>query len=115
MTFLDRIMEQRRADVLATAARVPQAKLLAAARGRKHHSLVNALQRRTGTSIIAEVKRASPSAGVLRTSYDPEHIAANYQRAGATAISVLTEPQHFGGSPYHLRAVRRVVSLPVLR
>jgi indole-3-glycerol phosphate synthase len=108
-------MEQRRADILAASTRVPKATLLVAARDRKHHSLVNALERRTGTSIIAEVKRASPSAGVIRTNYDPEHIAATYQRAGATAISVLTEPHHFGGSPDHLRAVRRVVSLPVLR
>jgi indole-3-glycerol phosphate synthase len=68
-----------------------------------------------GVRIIAECKRRSPSRGVLRRDYDPAAIAVEYERAGAAAISVLTEPTFFSGSLDHLRAVRAAVDLPVLR
>jgi indole-3-glycerol phosphate synthase len=71
---------------------------------------------RTGSlNVIAECKRRSPSRGVLRAAYDPVAIAASYQRAGAAAISVLTEPGFFDGSLEHLRAVRERVTVPLLR
>ncbi len=66
-------------------------------------------------NVIAECKRRSPSRGLLRPRYDPAAIARSYERAGAAAISVLTEPTFFDGDPAHLRAVRRAVALPVLR
>lgn len=65
--------------------------------------------------VIAECKRRSPSRGVLRAQYDPAEIAHAYERNGAAAISVLTEPTFFDGAPEHLRAVRDTVSIPVLR
>jgi indole-3-glycerol phosphate synthase len=65
--------------------------------------------------IIAECKRRSPSRGVLRPHYDPASIAVGYERAGAAAISVLTEPAFFDGALDHLQAVREAVTLPVLR
>lgn len=65
--------------------------------------------------IIAECKRRSPSRGVLRADYDPAAIATAYERAGAAAISVLTEPTFFDGALQHLEAVRDAVRLPVLR
>ena len=68
-----------------------------------------------GLRVIAECKRRSPSRGILRAEYDPAAIAQGYERAGAAAISVLTEPTFFDGSLDHLRAVRAAVSLPVLR
>lgn len=71
--------------------------------------------RRSGVRVIAECKRRSPSRGVLRRDYDPATIAAGYERAGAAAISVLTEPTFFGGSLDHLRAVRDAVRIPILR
>jgi indole-3-glycerol phosphate synthase len=71
--------------------------------------------RSSGIRIIAECKRRSPSRGVLRRDYDPAAIAVEYERAGAAAISVLTEPTFFSGSLDHLRAVRAAVALPVLR
>lgn len=65
--------------------------------------------------VIAECKRRSPSRGILRRNYDPAAHAAAYARAGAAAISVLTEPTFFDGSPEHLVEVRQVVDLPLLR
>jgi indole-3-glycerol phosphate synthase len=66
-------------------------------------------------SVIAEIKRASPSAGDLAVSLDPSFQARAYEEAGAAAISVLTEPKHFRGTLDDLRAVRAAVDLPVLR
>jgi indole-3-glycerol phosphate synthase len=66
-------------------------------------------------SVIAECKRRSPSRGVLRHPYEPAEIAAGYEKAGAAAISVLTEPAFFDGALEHLAAVRNRVGIPVLR
>jgi indole-3-glycerol phosphate synthase len=65
--------------------------------------------------VIAECKRRSPSRGILRRDYDPVALAGGYERAGAAAVSVLTEPTFFDGRPEHLQAVRRAVALPILR
>lgn len=75
-----------------------------------------ALRREPGASlrVIAEVKRASPSAGMLRADADPAAIARDYDACGAAAISVLTEPSRFLGSLDDLAAVREAVALPVL-
>jgi len=66
-------------------------------------------------AVIAEVKKASPSAGVIAESFYPVQIATNYERAGANAISVLTDSKFFQGSLEHLKNVRKAVSLPLLR
>ena len=68
-----------------------------------------------GVSVIAECKHVSPSAGVLREPFDPVALARAYQEAGAAAISVVTEPDFFGGDPAWLQSVREVVHIPVLR
>jgi len=68
-----------------------------------------------GLSVIAEVKRRSPSAGLIRADVDPATQALAYQRGGAAMISVLTERDHFGGSPEDFEAVRAAVRLPLLR
>ena len=78
------------------------------------HALRSALEK-AGLHIIAEVKRASPSRGAIRADVDPAAIARLYEAGGAAAISVLTEEDRFLGSLEDLRAVRRAVSLPVLR
>jgi indole-3-glycerol phosphate synthase len=78
-------------------------------------SLRRALTSGSAPRVIAECKRRSPSRGVLRRDYEPAAIATAYERAGAAAISVLTEPTFFDGSLDHLEAVRRAVSVPVLR
>jgi indole-3-glycerol phosphate synthase len=68
-----------------------------------------------GINVIAECKRRSPSRGVLREEYDPVAIARGYEKAGAAAISVLTEPTFFDGSLDHLERVRQHVRIPLLR
>jgi indole-3-glycerol phosphate synthase len=68
-----------------------------------------------GLSVIAEVKRRSPSAGDIAPDLDPAALASRYRDGGAAAISVLTEPDHFGARPGDLAAVRAAVDLPVLR
>ena len=71
--------------------------------------------RADGVSVIAEVKRSSPSKGALATITDPAALAADYEAGGAATISVLTEQRRFGGSLDDLRAVRKAVAIPVLR
>ena len=79
------------------------------------HAFREALTRTDRVNVIAECKRRSPSRGLLRKDYDPVSIAAAYERAGAAAISVLTEPTFFDGSLTHLQAVRGAVGCPLLR
>lgn len=66
-------------------------------------------------SLIAEIKKASPSKGLIREDFNPEEIAFAYQNAGASAISVLTDEKFFKGSIQYLKAVKKVVDLPLLR
>ena len=69
----------------------------------------------SGPAVIAECKKASPSAGIIRADFDPKALATAYAYAGASAISVVTEPDFFGGEPRWLAEVRGAVDLPVLR
>jgi indole-3-glycerol phosphate synthase len=105
-----RIVETRRErEPLAALARRAEA---ATPRGR---SFAAALGMSDRVNVIAECKRRSPSKGVLAVDYDPVRIAIAYERGGAAAISVLSEPTFFDGSLEHLIAVRRAVQLPLLR
>jgi indole-3-glycerol phosphate synthase len=114
MDILKQIMGERRAAVELARREVSVEALRERAAERVHHSLPDALWG-GGTTIVAEVKKASPSAGLLRPDYDPGAMAAIYEANGASGISVLTEPNHFLGSAAHLQSVRAAVELPVLR
>jgi indole-3-glycerol phosphate synthase len=74
-----------------------------------------ALTKTDQISIIAEIKKASPSAGMIRADFDPVDIAAIYEQHGASAISVLTEESYFQGSTAYLKAIRRDCGVPLLR
>lgn len=114
-SFLARITAARRADAERRTASGALDLARAAAEAAPHpRDLGNALGA-PGMQLIAEVKRSSPSAGAIRSDAAPAQQARAYERGGAAAISVLTEPDHFGGSLEDLRAVRDAVALPVLR
>lgn len=115
--LLEAIVAATRARVDAAMAREPRASLEQRAMRRAPDAAAFAgrLSRPGSINIIAECKRRSPSRGVLRTAYDPVAIATGYERAGAAAISVLTEPGFFDGSLDHLEAVRVAVKIPLLR
>ncbi len=115
--ILSQIVERKRERLYESKKLKPLAALQAEMRPRvatEAHRFVRAL-RRDGINIIAEIKRRSPSKGVIRADFDPVSIARNYTAAGAAAISVLTEEDYFDGSLAYLRAVRRVTPVPLLR
>lgn len=115
VSVLDRIVDAVRARMAAEPEPGDLADRAAALReSSPRRSFRDALSAE-GTSIIAECKKASPSAGLLRADFDPARLAARYQAAGASAISVVTEPDFFKGSLEWLPAVREVVDLPLLR
>lgn len=114
--MLDGILEHHRARAAADDRDLERL-VRQALRAPDPPSLLDALLRREGEPlrVIAEVKRRSPSAGSLRDDLDPATLAAEYERGGAAAISVLTDGPHFGGSPDDVTAVRSATALPVLR
>ena len=119
-TILDDILAHKRQEVAAQKQRVDMDTLVAniSASNDTPRGFMKALQARVaigGTAVIAEVKKASPSMGVIRASFDPVAIAESYAAAGATCLSVLTDEKYFQGSGHYLRLVRAAVGLPLLR
>lgn len=120
MTILDKILAHKRDEVQAAKERLPYDSLQSEAlqlprwvAGRPRFS--EALRQSEDVAIIAEVKKASPSKGVIRADFDPVHLAQTYAQEGAAAISVLTDERFFQGSLAHFDAVRQAVTLPLLR
>jgi len=115
LSLLDRILEVKRAEVAAAKSRLSlkeiekRAKIAAPVR-----DFVGALRKKQ-PAVIAEIKRASPSRGVLRAGFDPAAIAKSYEKGGAACMSVLTDKEFFQGSAEHLQAARAACLLPTLR
>jgi indole-3-glycerol phosphate synthase len=115
VSVLDEILEGVRADLADRQQHVSLDQLKEMARRAPSPRDAMAALKAEGVSVIAEVKRASPSRGKLAAIADPAALAADYEAGGAKIISVLTEPRWFGGTLDDLDAVRRAVQVPVLR
>jgi indole-3-glycerol phosphate synthase len=115
-SFLETIVKHKQGEVAAARRNISQTALeKAIPRDRPRLSLIQAMHHRDRVNIIAEIKRASPSKGVLCESLDAAETARVYENAGAAAISVLTDSRYFKGSPDDLRQVKEVTTIPVLR
>ncbi len=117
-TILDAILAHKQEEVQARQSVVSRAEMLVRAKdATPPRDFRGALQTpKTGrVALIAEVKKASPSAGIIRPDFDPVQIARAYEGSGAACLSVLTEEKFFQGHDDYLKAVRAAVSLPIIR
>ncbi|HEX6632646.1 MAG TPA: indole-3-glycerol phosphate synthase TrpC [Usitatibacter sp.] len=116
---MQRIIAAKRREVDAARAAIPLADMeRRAASADPPRGFEAALRKRVAAgepAVIAEIKRASPSRGLIRADFDPVRIAKSYESRGAACLSVLTDREFFGGSPDDLRAARSACALPVLR
>jgi indole-3-glycerol phosphate synthase len=117
--ILRRILARKAEEIAERSAHTPIEELRhRAAAAPAPRGFVNAIRARIATgkpAVIAEIKKASPSKGILRADFHPVEIAQSYERHGATCLSVLTDVDFFQGSDEHLREARAACSLPVLR
>lgn len=118
-TILDTIIQTKREEVSAGRQRISEADLLQqAAQQSAPRGFATALQSRVAAgqaAVIAEVKKASPSKGVLRDPFHPADIAQSYEKGGAACLSVLTDVNYFQGHDDYLQQARSVCQLPVIR
>jgi indole-3-glycerol phosphate synthase len=119
MSVLETIAGYKRSEVATAKAAQPLDHLLRAAKEAPPPRDFSAALRKAAAAkrpaLIAEIKKASPSKGMIRENFDPEALARAYERGGATCLSVLTDTVSFQGSSDHLICARAAVSLPVLR
>ena len=118
MGVLDTIVRDKRAEVLGKKGEVSRSELEARAKHlapARDFRAALAPEPPARVRLIAEIKKGSPSRGVLAESFDPVALARTYEASGAAALSVLTDERYFHGRPEHLEAVRAVVALPLLR
>jgi indole-3-glycerol phosphate synthase len=114
-TVLDRIVEARRAAIAHRKKSVPETVLRFGVKAAQPVRDFDAALGRDSLNVIAELKKASPSRGLIRADFDPVALAKSLETAGAAAISVLTEEEFFQGDLKHMRDARAAIGLPVLR
>ena len=115
-TILDRIVEARRASIAHRKRVLPDVALkIAAEKNEPARDFFGALARDSAFNVIAELKKASPSKGLIRDTFEPVEIALQLEAGGATALSVLTDEKFFQGSLENLRRASAAVWLPCLR
>jgi indole-3-glycerol phosphate synthase len=114
MSMLEQIVARKRTDLPGRMRERPLDALRAEAERMQGPPAFAAALRAAPMGLIAEVKRRSPSAGVIREPFDPAGIAAAYERAGAQAVSVLVDEPYFGGGEADFRAVRAGIAMPML-
>jgi len=115
-TILDRIVEARRASIAHRKRVLPDVALkIAAEKNEPARDFFGALAREGAFNVIAELKKASPSKGLLRENYAPADLAAALAGAGAAALSVLTEEEFFLGSLGDLKVAKKAAAVPILR
>src|SRR5437899_8716037 len=114
-TLLDRILESRRAEVQLRKKVLPETALKYGVQAASPLRDFPGALSRPGINVVAELKPASPSRGVLREPFEPTALAQSFETAGAAALSVLTEGEFFHGSLKNLRDARKSIQLPVLR
>src|SRR5207253_8094579 len=112
--ILDRILESRRASIAQLKASVTASGMEQSVIAAPPVRDCRGARSRPGVALITECKQRSPSGGLLQRDYDPVALALRYAANGASAISVLTEPEFFGGNLDHLQAVHAAVAIPVL-
>jgi indole-3-glycerol phosphate synthase len=119
VTILDKILTAKRTEIAEARARTPLAEMRSRAQqAEPPRDFVGALRAKHAAgaaAVIAEIKKASPSKGLLRADFNPSKIAASYARAGAACLSVLTDSGFFQGAHEHLAEARAACALPVLR
>ncbi len=116
MTILDKIVATKRTEIAAAKELVAETELREQLQSAPPvRGFFDAIANGNGIQLIAEVKKASPSKGVIRSDFDPVSIAQTYATSGATCISVLTDKEYFQGDLEYLRAIRQQVDRPLLR
>ncbi|NIF48898.1 indole-3-glycerol phosphate synthase TrpC [Enterobacter sp. Ap-1006] len=116
--ILSKIIAVKHEEIAAAKKAISLSQLAEQAAAQNHRDFVAALRRKRDAGlagVIAEVKKASPSKGLIRENFNPAEIAASYQQGGAACLSVLTDEQFFQGSAAYLQQARAACDLPVLR
>jgi indole-3-glycerol phosphate synthase len=115
MSILDQIVKDKKKEIECRLTHIPEKECYKSGTDTRVPLDFRAALQSQSLAVIAEVKKASPSKGIIREDFDPLEIAYSYARSGANCLSVLTEETYFQGSPEYLKRIRQEVSIPILR
>lgn len=114
-TILEKIVEDKKEELKKQKKNLPQEFLIEKISGLPHSRDFKRALKKQGLSLIAEIKKSSPSLGVIQENFDPVKLAKTYELNGASAISVLTEKKYFDGNLSYLKIVKEATTIPILR